>query len=96
LETGLPGQIHLSRSVRAYILSEQKGRCRICGIPAEWNGLPLVFVLDHIDGNSSDNSRSNVRLICPNCDTQLPTYKARNRGNGRHYRRERYANGQSY
>jgi hypothetical protein len=92
----MPGQAHLARSVRAHILSEQNGRCCICGITAEWNGLPLVFVLDHVDGNSSDNSRANVRLICPNCDTQLPTYKARNRGNGRHYRRERYANGQSY
>ncbi|MCL2516029.1 MAG: hypothetical protein FWD85_11380 [Microbacteriaceae bacterium] len=96
LETGMPGQIHLARSVRAYILAEQGGCCRICGISTAWNGLPLVFVLDHIDGNSADNSRENVRLICPNCDTQLPTYKARNRGNGRHWRRERYANGQSY
>lgn len=92
----MPGQIHLARSVRAYILAEQGGCCRICGISTAWNGLPLVFVLDHIDGNSADNSRENVRLICPNCDTQLPTYKARNRGNGRHWRRERYANGQSY
>ena len=62
----------------------------------EWNGMPLVFVLDHIDGNSSDNSRANVRLVCPNCDSQLPTYKSRNRGNGRHFRRVRYANGQSF
>ncbi|WP_232320946.1 hypothetical protein [Mycobacterium shimoidei] len=31
-----------------------------------------------------------------NCDSQLPTYKARNRGGGRHYRRQRYADGQSY
>ncbi|WIM86214.1 hypothetical protein PT015_14985 [Candidatus Mycobacterium wuenschmannii] len=42
------------------------------------------------------NRRENLRLICPNCDSQLPTYKARNRGSGRHYRRQRYANGQSY
>ncbi|PRC42905.1 HNH endonuclease, partial [Mycobacterium sp. ITM-2017-0098] len=25
-----------------------------------------------------------------------PTYKSRNRGKGRHYRRQRYADGQSY
>lgn len=59
-------------------------------------GSPLFLVLDHIDGDASNNRRGNLRLICPNCDSQLPTYKARNRGRGRHSRRQRYANGQSY
>jgi len=96
LATGAPGQTHLALSIRAYILEDQGGCCAICGMAREWNGMPLVFVLDHIDGNSSDNSRANVRLVCPNCDSQLPTYKSRNRGNGRHFRRVRYANGQSF
>lgn len=34
--------------------------------------------------------------ICPNCDSQLPTFKARNRGKGRAWRRQRYADGKSY
>ena len=63
---------------------------------AEWNGLPLVLVLDHVNGDPEDNRRENLRLVCPNCDSQLPTYKARNKGKGRAWRRERYANGQSY
>jgi hypothetical protein len=54
------------------------------------------LVLDHIDGNPTNNCRENLRLVCPNCDSQLATYKSRNRGNGRHYRRQRYADGQSY
>ena len=55
-----------------------------------------IFVLDHIDGNSENNWRSNLRLVCPNCDSQLPTYKAKNKGSGRHVRRTRYAEGKSY
>jgi hypothetical protein len=41
------------------------------------------MILDHIDGDASNNSPTNFRLVCPNCDTQLPTYKAKNTGNGR-------------
>lgn len=82
--------------VRQYLADAQSGCCAICGGTREWLGLPLALVLDHIDGNPTNNRRENLRLVCPNCDSQLPTYKSRNRGNGRHYRRQRYANGQSF
>ena len=82
--------------VRTYLYEAQDGRCAICGMAAQWQGQELVLVLDHIDGNATDNVRDNLRLVCPNCDSQPPTYKSRNKGKGRHYRRERYANGKSY
>ena len=41
-------------------------------------------------GNSSNNMRDNLRLVCPNCDSQLDTYKSKNKGNGRINRRKRY------
>lgn len=82
--------------VRRHILEEQGNLCAICGLLDTWQGAPLTFVLDHIDGDSENNRRDNLRLVCPNCDTQLPTYKSRNRGRGRHSRRERYASGKSY
>ena len=63
---------------------------------ATWNGAALALIIDHVDGDATNNRRTNLRLVCPNCDSQLPTFKARNRGSGRHYRRRRYADGQSY
>lgn len=82
--------------VRLYLYEAQSSRCAICGAAAEWQGLPLAFVLDHIDGDASNNHRENLRLVCPNCDSQLPTFKARNRGQGRAWRKQRYADGKSY
>jgi hypothetical protein len=78
-------------------LYQQQQGCRaICGIEDKWNGVTLTLIVDHINGDASNNRHENLRLICPNCDSQLPTYKARNRGGGRYYRRLRYAAGRSY
>lgn len=87
------GQRH---DIRLHLQEEQAGLCAICGIPGEWQGRPLTFIVDHVDGDASNNSRENLRLVCPNCDSQLPTFKARNKGNGRHSRRQRYIDGKSY
>ena len=66
--------------LKPIILQEQNNRCEICGINTIWNNKELHFVLDHIDGDATNNQRNNLRLICPNCDSQLDTYKSRNIG----------------
>ena len=68
---------------RDNFMEEQNGVCAICGSKPEHNGKPLVFVLDHIDGDASNNRRENLRMICPNCDSQLPTFKSKNKNSTR-------------
>jgi hypothetical protein len=80
---------------RKYLTETHGYKCSCCSIN-EWNGKSIVLEIDHIDGNSENNKPENLRFICPNCHSQTDTYKARNMGKGRHYRRERYAAGQSY
>lgn len=71
--------------VKKHILQEQDRKCDICGCGTTWNNKPLVFILDHIDGHANNNSGTNLRLICPNCDSQLDTYKSKNKNSDRVY-----------
>ena len=87
-DVGMTPDTTIRGVIREYILNSQQNKCAICGIENVWNGQPLNFVLDHIDGDASNSSRENVRLICPNCDAQLPTYKSKNKNSTRTARRE--------
>jgi hypothetical protein len=53
--------------------------CSECGQLPEWNGKPLVLQLDHIDGDSKNSVRGNLRILCPNCHTQTSTFGTKNR-----------------
>jgi hypothetical protein len=53
-------------------------RCDIVGCyfhtqPLIWNGKELPLVLDHKNGNYCDSRPENLRLVCPPCNSQLPT-----------------------
>lgn len=78
---------YIPKNFKPDIIKEQNGVCAICGMSQEWNGKPLVFILDHIDGHASNNKRDNLRCICPNCDSQLDTYKSKNKSGERSYYR---------
>lgn len=70
--------------LRRYIFEKYENKCCICGwseINPYTDTIPLE--VDHIDGNSENNSEENLRLICPNCHSLTPTYRGANRGNGR-------------
>jgi hypothetical protein len=83
------------RLLKRHLLETRGHRCEVCGI-TEWMGRAAPLELDHKDGNPFNNDLSNLRLICPNCHSQTHTYKNRNMGRGRFYRRHRYAEGKSH
>lgn len=90
------GQVdgHCPSTLRKYLIHKRGNVCEICKI-TEWQGIPLVVITDHINGNPYDNRLENLRLICSNCDANLPTYKAKNVGNGRTFRRKNGASRQT-
>ena len=55
--------------------------CSCCGNKGEYNNIPLVLQLDHINGVNNDHRIENLRFLCPNCHSQQDTYAAKNRFN---------------
>ena len=75
-------------SIRTFLIKEQGCKCSRCG----WDKLhPIALLpaleLEHIDGDWQNCLPENITIICPNCHSLTDTYKARNKGNGREYRR---------
>lgn len=59
-----------------------KNVCSVCGLSETWQGKSIVMVLDHINGENCDHRLENLRMLCPNCNSQQTTFcgKAKNRG----------------
>jgi len=86
LKTGVVSRNGTPNWLKNYILKEQNNKCKECKNDT-WMGKPLVLDLEHIDGNFRNNKRENLCCLCPNCHSMTPTYKAKNRGNGRTLRK---------
>lgn len=70
---------HFRRMVKKKIVAEGYAplACADCGL-TEWRGRPAPLELDHIDGEPSNNTLSNLRILCLHCHTQTPTFGWRN------------------
>lgn len=74
-------------TIRNYLTEDRGYKCEgdDCGI-SDWHNKKLVLHVDHINGDPSDDSPSNMRLLCPNCHSQTPFLGGANKGRGRRAR----------
>ncbi len=82
---------NISTHLRKYLIKKFGNKCSECG----WNiKHPVTGIvpleIEHIDGNSENNSEKNLKLLCPNCHALTPFYKNLNKGKGRKWRMDKY------
>lgn len=82
IDCGYKKGIRLKRPIREYMLEKVGFKCEECG----WDKKnPITgrapLEIDHIDGNSINCKEENLKVLCPNCHSLTPTWKALNKGN---------------
>lgn len=84
IKIGTYPSVPTRRFIYSMLCEDFGNKCSLCGLSGnDWNSKPIRLWVDHIDGCAANNSYPNFRLICPNCDSQLDTCRAKNKGKGR-------------
>jgi hypothetical protein len=86
------------KSKRLCVINEAYHSCEVCN-NSMWMGKPIALEIDHVDGDSDNDSRNNLRAICLNCHAQTTNFRGKNKGKrgskrrkalmGRHYQKLR-------
>jgi hypothetical protein len=84
IEDYFNGKFITSHHLRQRLIKDEvfPHQCSNCGLTI-WLNEPIPLELDHIDGNITNNSLSNLRLLCPNCHAKTSTYRGKNKSSNR-------------
>jgi hypothetical protein len=66
--------------LRRYLFEKFNSKCCKCGwceINPTTNKIPLE--VNHIDGNAANSKEQNLELLCPNCHSLTPNFRALNK-----------------
>ena len=57
------------------ILIQERGhKCEICN-NTHWMEILISLELHHVDGDNKNNNKENLKLLCPNCHSQTPSWR---------------------
>ena len=79
-ESGTKKNGQLSQTIRNYLLEQANYQCELCGwheINTTTGKVPLE--VHHVDGDYENNRPENLQVLCPNCHSLTPNFKALNK-----------------
>lgn len=76
-----------SATIRKFLLEQCNNKCPKCG----WGEINVVtgkvpLEVNHIDGDSTNNTPENLEILCPNCHSLTYNFRALNKNSKRTYR----------
>lgn len=76
-------------SRRLYLLKEANYSCTRCGFSKTREDGQSILEIDHIDGDHTNNTRENLRVLCPNCHALTPNFRnwGRNEKSSKRFRK---------
>jgi 5-methylcytosine-specific restriction endonuclease McrA len=79
---------HIKAVIRRYLLEVNNYQCCLC----KFSGVNFatgntILQIDHIDGDCSNHVKTNLRVLCPNCHAQTPTYGNLNKNSKRTWKK---------
>lgn len=76
--------IQLCPFVRRYLHETRGTACEECGWDKRHPTDDAVLTeVEHIDGDATNNDLPNLKILCPNCHSMTPTFRARNKNSAR-------------
>lgn len=82
-EFGNPGK----GAFKNALIKERGYKCECCGL-STWMDKPITLELEHTDGDRKNNTKENLKILCPNCHSQTPTWR---RGTSPGWKVKRYS-----
>ena len=78
----------LSKHIRLFLYERAHYKCEECGFEG-YNKRTnnTILQIHHIDGNCGNNSRENLKVLCPNCHAMTENYMALNKGKSARFKR---------
>ena len=77
-DINLKNRLDASKLRRVLFEIGREYKCEKCSNDGKWQNVDLLLEVDHIDGNWKNNTRENLRFLCPNCHSQTNTWGSKN------------------